>query len=182
MSRQTDEQLAVLERALEEKALCAVNRDMIDYLSIYGYPLSISKNLVAIRFVYDFAPDGVKIIRTQDITEVFCGEAEVFNDKIVKAENASLDFSVPSVNLESMKTLCADLQKSGQIAAIACEGYEESLFYVGKVVNAGDKHAEVLCFDGLGVWDAKPIKLEYKKISCISIGSRYVETISKYLK
>jgi len=182
MGRQMDEQLAVLEQAIADKALCAVNRDLIDYLSIYGYPLQISENLVAIRFVYDFAPDGVKYIRTQDVTEVFCGEAEEFNDKIVKAENAVLDFKAPALNAESMKTLCTDLQKSGELAAIACEGYEESLFYVGKIVSAQDKQAEVLCFDGLGVWDKKPIKLDYKKITCISIGTRYVDTISKYLK
>lgn len=180
--KHTDEQLAILEQALEEKSLCAVNRDMIDYLSIYGYPVSVTKNLVALRFVYDFAPDGIKIVRTQDITEAFCDEAEQFNDRIVKAENAELDLNPPALNLASMKTLCTDLKASGHIAAIACEGYEESLFYVGKVVEAGDKHADVLCFDGLGVWDKAPIRLEYKKITCISVGSRYVETISKYLK
>ncbi|MBQ4160013.1 MAG: hypothetical protein IJD83_03690 [Clostridia bacterium] len=182
MSRQTDEQLAILENALTEKKLCAVNRDMIDYLSIYGYPVALTENLVALRFVYDFATDGIKIVRAQDITEVFCGEAEVFNDKIVKAENAALDLYLPQLNLESMKTLCTDLQVSGKLAAIACEGYEESLFYVGKVVSAGDKYAEVLCFDGLGVWDKKPVRIEYKKITCISLETHYVETISKYLR
>ncbi len=182
MSRQTDEQLVILDQALEEKSLCAINRDMIDYLSIYGYPVAVTKNLVALRFVYDFAPDGIKIVRTQDITEAFCGEAEAFNDRIVKAENAALDLSAPQLNLESMKTLCADLCKQEKIVAIDCEGYEESQFYIGKIVSVGDKQAQVLCFDGLGVWDKKPVSLEYKKMTCVGIGSRYAETISKYLK
>ena len=47
-----DEQLKVLQKALEDKALCAVNRDMIDYLSIYGYPVAITDNLAALRFVF----------------------------------------------------------------------------------------------------------------------------------
>lgn len=182
MSRQTDEQLELLQQALESKSLCAVNRDMIDYLSIYGYPVAITKNLVALRFVYDFVPDGIKIVRTQDVTEVFCGEAENFNDKIIKAENAQLDLSAPQVSLGSVKALCADLQKSGQIVAIDCEGYEESRFYVGKIVETLDKQARVLCFDGLGVWDKSPIEIDYKQMTCIGIGSRYVKTISKYLK
>lgn len=182
MGRQTDEQLAILENALAEKKLCAVNRDMIDYLSIYGYPVAITKNLVALRFVYDFAPDGIKIVRTQDITEAFCGAAEEFNDKIVKAENASLDLSAPQLNLDSTKALCADLCKQEKVVAIDCEGYEESAFYIGKIVSVGDKQAQVLCFDGLGVWDKKPVSLAYKQMTCIGIGSRYAETISKYLK
>ncbi len=182
MRNQADEQLVILEQALKEKALCAVNRDMIDYLSIYGYPVAITKNLVALCNVYDFVPDGIKIVRTQDITEAFCGEAEAFNDKIVKAENVALDLSAPQVNLESMKTLCADLCRQEKIVAINCEGYEESQFYIGKIVAAEDKQAQVLCFDGLGVWDKKPVSLSYKQMTCIGIGSHYVETISKYLK
>ncbi len=180
--KQADEQLAILEKALAEKALCAVNRDLIDYLSIYGYPVSITKSLVALRFVYDFAPDGIKIVRTQDITEAFCGEAEAFCDKIVKMENQSLALDVPALDLHSMKTLCTDLQKCGQVVHVDCEGYDESQFYVGKIVSVSDKTAEVLCFDGLGVWDKKPTTVEYKKITCITVGSRYADTISKYLK
>ncbi len=182
MSKQTDEQLELLRQAVESKSLCAVNRDMIDYLSIYGYPIAVTEKLIALRFVYDFAPDGIKIVRTQDVTEVFCGEAEVFNDKIIKAENAHLDLSAPQVSLDSVKSLCIDLQKSGKIVAIDCESYEESRFYVGKIVETLDKQARVLCFDGLGVWDEKPIEIDYKQITCIGIGSHYVETISKYLK
>ena len=182
MGRQTDEQLAVLQRALAEKTLCAVNRDMIDYLSIYGYPVAMTDKLVALRFVYDFEPDGIKIIRTQDITEAFCGDVEAFNDRIVKSECGDLKLDAPPLNLYSIKSLCADLQKSGQLVAIDCEGYEESQFYVGKIVALEDKCAQVLCFDGLGVWDKKPISVDYKKITCISVGSHYVETISKYLK
>lgn len=180
--KHTDEQLAILEKALSEKALCAVNRDLIDYLSIYGYPISVTKNLVALRFVYDFVPDGIKIIRTQDITEAFCGEAEAFCDRIVKAENTALNLEAPALNLHSMKTLCADLQKSGQVVHVDCEGYEESQFYVGKIVSVSEKAAEVLCFDGLGIWEKKATTVDYKKITCITVGSRYADTISKYLK
>ncbi len=182
MAKQNDEQLAILEQAIEDKMLCAVNRDMIDYLSIYGYPVAMSDKLVALRYVYDFAPDGIKIIRTQDITEVFCGEVELFNDKIVKAENAMLDLEAPALNLYSVKSLCADLQKSGQLVTVDCEGYEASRFYVGKIVALEDKCAKILSFDGLGVWDNQPVEVEYKKITCISVGSHYVNTISKYLK
>ena len=118
MAKLNDEQLAVLEQAMAEKKLCAVNRDMIDYLSIYGYPVAMSDKLAAVRFVYDFKPDGIKIVRIQDITEVFCGDVETFNDHIVKSECGTLDLTPPSLNLYSVKSLCADLQKSVHLVAI----------------------------------------------------------------
>ena len=118
MAKLNDEQLAVLEQAMAEKKLCAVNRDMIDYLSIYGYPVAMSDKLAAVRFVYDFKPDGIKIVRIQDITEVFCGDVETFNDHIVKSECGALDLTPPSLNLYSVKSLCADLQKSVHLVAI----------------------------------------------------------------
>lgn len=176
------QQILKLEKCIENSALCAINREIIDTFSLYGYPVSAKGDLVVLSFVYDFMPDGYKIIKKSDITEVFCGKEEKFLDKIVKGEHPAFKAEAPDFNIQSMRTLCEDLMKKETIVTIECEDFEENIVLIGQIKDV-DKHLVTLkTFNGLGIWDKETSSVEIEEISCISVGNSYVNIISKYLK
>lgn len=176
-----DTELEKIQNCMEEKRLCAINRDMIDELTTYCFPVAMSEKLVLLANVYDFNIDGYKIIRTQDITEVFCEDAEDFNEMIIRKEGILDNFAPKPLDVSGIKTVLNHFLKNSQNIIIQCEGYDESLFYVGvlKAVNKND--IELKTFDGCGVWDKEITRIPYKKITCISYESRYLNILSKYL-
>ncbi len=176
-----DTEIEKIKQCIEQKSLCAINRDMIDELTTYCFPLALSDRLVLLANVYDFSIDGYKIMRTQDITEVFCDDAEEFNEMIIRKEGVLDDFNPKIIDVKNLKNVFDYFLKSGQSIIVQCEGYDESLFYVGKIGAVLKNEIELKTFDGCGVWDKKSTKIAYNKITCVSYGSRYVTVLSKYL-
>ena len=170
-----------LEKCIEKGYLCAVNREIIDTFSLYGYPVRSKGELAVMLFVYDFMPDGFKIIRKRDITEVYGGKEERFLDKVVKSEHPELEIIAPSLKIDSMRALCEDLMQKSQIVTVECEDFEENIILIGQIVNVNKNVVTMKTFDGLGVWDDEMASVELEDITCVSIGNSYVNIISKYL-
>ena len=171
----------ILEQSIQNAALCAVNRDYIDPLTLYGFPVELSGELAAFSFIYDFRPDGYKIVRTSDITEVFSEEAEHFLERIVRAENPVFVPKPTGFALDSMAALCADLKEKETIVTVECEGGEENLFLIGRICRVTKKDIAMRTFDGMGIWDTEEAVVPLGDITCVSIGNAYVEILSKYL-
>lgn len=152
---------------------------MIDELTTYCFPIALSDKLVLLANVYDFNIDGYKIIRTQDITEVFCDDAEEFNEMIIRKEGIVDNFKPIKLDVSNIKAVFKQL--SDRCIIVQCEGYEESLFYAGTVCAINKNDIELRTFDGCGVWDKESVHIPYKKITCISYASRYLDILSKYL-
>lgn len=174
-------ELEKLKKCMENHALCALNRDFIDPLSIYGFPVEMSGSLAAVAFVYDFMPDGYKIVRVTDITEVFCEEAERFLENIVRTEHKDFVPEPTGFALDSMQELCTDLKKRDCFVSIECEAEEENIFLIGKIQSVTQKELRLRTFDGMGVWDEEEASVPIDGVSCISVGNAYVNVLSKYL-
>ena len=80
----------------------------------------MSGELAALAFIYDCRPDGYKIVRSREITEVFCAEAEQVLERIVKAENAGFAPRPTGLALDSMHALCLDLKQKGLFVTVEC--------------------------------------------------------------
>lgn len=175
-------ELKKIEKCISCKDLCAIEREYIDTLSVYGFPVKMSGELVAVKFVYDFMADGYKIIRKKDITEVFCGEAEYFLESIIKNEHKDLSIGFPDINISDMRTLLSDLKKSGQLVTLECEDFEENIIIIGRITDIDGKTVTLRTFDGRGVWDKESACVDIDDITCVSIENAYVNIIAKYLK
>ena len=163
-----DSEIKRLKECLDKNYLCAINRDMIDYLTICGFPLSLTENLVLIANVYNFDIDGYKIMRTQDITEVFCGEEEKFNEMIIKSEKIYDSFRAEIIDISGLKSAFNALMQKNECIIVQCEGAEESLFYEGMVTEVGKGEIVMKTFDVTGVWDTEPAHIPLNKITSIS--------------
>lgn len=174
--------IAKIEKCINEKKLCAIGREYVDTLCLYGYPTNMSKELCAMHFVYDFTIDGYKIIRKSDITEVYSGEEEAFLSSVTEKENAGFAVKAPELNIESMESLFEDLMEKGTLVTVECEDFEENILLIGKVVGTDGDVVELKTFDGMGRWDKEISSVDIDDVSCVSIGNSYMNIIEKYLK
>lgn len=175
----SDSEIKRLEECMKENCLCGINRDMIDDLTTFGFPVALSENLVLVANVYNFDIDGYKILRTQDITEVFCAEEEKFVEMILKKEKIYDNFKPEIIDINGLKSAFKSLMEKYII--VQCESFEENYFYEGKVTGINKGEIVMKTFDTTGVWDDEEVHIPLNKITNVSFGGRYITTISKYL-
>lgn len=171
-----------LKKCIDEKSLCAIEREYIDTLCIYGYPTKMSDELCAVSFVYDFVPDGCKIIRKSDVTEIYCTEAESFLQNITEKENADFSLKAPDVCIDGMQELFDDLKQKKCLVTVECEDFEGNILLVGRVIDTANGLVTLCTFDGTGKWDDEPSSVDIDAVSCVTIGNSYMRIIEKYLK
>lgn len=174
-------EIAKLQQCLKRKAMCAVERAYIDVNSMYGFLVGMSGELAVLSFVYDFMPDGYKIIRTRDVTDVMCTDAEQFFEAIVLKENEGFTPVPAEYAIDNMAVLCKDLMERGAYVTVELEGFEENFLYIGKIVEVTQKALSLRIFDALGVWEKEAVCVPLEDVTCISVGNRYVNILSRYL-
>lgn len=175
-----DSEIKKLKECAQENYLCGINRDMIDDLTSCGFPLAVSENLVLTANVYNFNIDGYKIMRTQDITEVICGEEEEFTEMILRREKICDDFTPEIIDISGLKSVFKAL--ADKCIIVQCESFEESYFYEGKVCEVGKGEIVMKTFDTTGVWDDEMSHIPLSKITSVSYGGRYITMMEKYLR
>lgn len=177
-----DNQIKTIRDCLENKKMCAISREIIDYAPLYGYPEAISDGVCQIRFIYDFYPDGIKFIKTSDITDAVCDDIEAFCDSVVKAEYPDCFADKEKFEISSLKSVCTDILKKDILVAAECEQYGESYFYAGKILSADNASVKLKVFDNCGKWEREPVVLKYEDLTCLHIKSHYLEAIKNHLR
>ncbi len=174
--------METLKNCLKEKALVAINREMIDSLSVYGFILGMSDSLVLLKNVYNLDFDGFRLIRTQDITDAFSEDEEKFLQSILKSEGLC-DFEAKSdFDLTGLKPFLRKLSDIGENVIIQCEGYEENYFYEGKIEEVKKGEIILKTFNDTGFWEEERANVPLSRITSVSFGGRYIKLVSKYLK
>ncbi len=175
-----DSEIKRLSQCMKDNRLCGINRDMIDDLTTFGFPVALSENLVLVANVYNFDIDGYKVLRTQDITEVLSGEEEDFTEMILRREKILDEFVPESIDLSGLKAVFKSLE--GKNLIVQCESAEEIYFYEGKVTAINKGEVVMKTFDSLGIWDDEELHIPLNKITSVSFGGRYISLMSKYIK
>lgn len=145
-------------------------------------PLSASSEYLLIAELYDFFPNGYKIIRIEDITSIKHGESEKFVEEIIKKENIQIIYNLSSRDLTSWHAIFNWLALEDRPIIIESEMFENPKFYIGKIINIKTGSIELLQFDGAGVWYKKSTTILYKKISSITFNDKYSLLMSKYAR
>ncbi len=177
------EVIEILQQAIESRHQVKIDRDKINTETIHCIPLLLGWNLLMIRFLDDFQPDGYMFLRTRDITFARSGESERFSEMILEKEGILSQLKEPSkIDLQNWGTVFKSLQALGRNIIIECEGIEEGEFYIGKIVEVNNKSVSLLYFNGVGEWDVEPTDILYEEITRVSFDNRYINIMSKYLK
>lgn len=171
-----------IEKCISEKSLCAIEREYVDTLCLYGYPAKMSDELCVMHFVYDFTFDGYKIIRKSDVTEVYFGEEEKFLQTVTEKENEGFSVKAPDVNIDSMRELFEDLRQKEILVTVECEDFEGNILLIGQVADVKGDILTLRTFDGMGKWDKETSSVDIDDVSCVSIDNSYMNIIGKYLR
>ena len=170
-----------LDLLIENNNHCSVKREAISPYFIYCFPICHSANLLLIEVVEDFLPDGYKIIRKDDITEIRYNESDEFAEYFFKKEEIIHGEQRPDIkNLDSIKEVLKQFVDSEENIIVECETDDDN-FFIGKVIECGEDTFFFLNFDGVGKWNQSPVEVLYSKVTCISLRARYLRIMSKYL-
>lgn len=135
-----------------------------------GMPISISDNLLQLRFVCDFHLDGYKIVRLNDISEVKYGEVEAFFQTIIEKEYPN----------ENIKIIESDVLNDWQSLLKFSKERNLIIIIEDEVADVDGTYCYMSNFDALGIWDDKVYKILLDNITCITIEDYYTKMLKKY--
>jgi hypothetical protein len=172
-----------LARHLKERNLVSIYREPIDSNSIEGYVLALSDDLVVLQFVYDFKLDGIKVIRTADISEVDCSDTNLLQKDLMSQEG--LEQIVPfdaTFNTGNWRALLSQFAQAYPLMILECEAQDEADFVIGRVVNTSSDKVLILGFSGDGKWDENPTSLAFGDLTSCRVGANYINVYQRYFE
>lgn len=169
-----------LTKCIKPHKLCRVYMKYNDNY-FYYFPLKVNDKFFLGAVEDDFQLDGYCIRRIKQVKK-----AQIRDDKCLAieiAEGLVKDITLPKVSLSGWAQMFRSLKALGRNIIIEHESRDNKKceFYIGRI-EAVKKHSVVFRhFDADGVWDEKPIKIPYSRITSVTFGARYVDVFSKYL-
>jgi len=170
----------IINDGLAQKKLCRVFLKY-DVNYRYYFPLICNDTLFLGTEEDDFILDGYSIRRYKDITEV-----QIKNDmcvKILELEGVSDNLITPDIDLANWEGIFKSLQERNNNIIIEKESLneEESEFVIGRIEKVYKRFVYIRHFDADGIWQDKPYKILFTRITSITFASRYVNFFQKYL-
>jgi len=161
-----------------------VDRDLFEESSVSGYLIAMSDDLALLHTFDDFEPDGYMIIRTDDVEDVTRGKHERHWDRMLGGEGllSGLDPEF-SIDLSSMRTAIADIQRLFGKMVIQCEDRDEDdeeTMYLASVVELTDRDAVIDELDATGHWGDEPEAIPYLDITTVEFDTPYINRFWKY--
>lgn len=169
---------------INSKELVEIFRYDIDEISALGQIVALSKDLLCYRAAADFYFDGYNIIRNKDVSEVIlCDKNDNMNfiSSIYRKENIFSELSF-NYSVKSWGALFEELINSKIAISIECAFDDAIDYYLGWITGINNNIATVKCFDGSGYLFKDEIKVNLNFVSAVSIGNRYTEYMSKYVR
>lgn len=170
-----------LERHRRERNLVAIARDAIDNRRIDGYVLAFSRQLVVLQYVYDFTLDGLMVLRTRDITNVRCSDAEVFHKSLLTAEG--VEDRVPfdaKFEVRNWMSLLPQLAQEYGLMILECEARSKPTFLIGRLMLATKTEAQILDFSVIGRWDDEPTTVPFADLTCCQVANNYLNAYTRH--
>ncbi len=147
----------------------------------YYFPLKVNDHFFLGVKEEDFILNGYCIRRCRDVVKV-----EVRDDicLAIAIKEGTIDKIVmPDIDITNWQTIFTSLEKFDRNIIVEQESLneEDCRFAIGKIEGVNTNFMSLRHFDGDGVWQDKPWKLHYTKITSVTFASRYVDIFSKYL-
>lgn len=160
---------------LEARKLVSITRDKIDYLSIQGFILAYSKELVLLQYVYDFRLDGLIVLRRRDITSVETSHTDEFQTQLLQDSGlfAQINFN-PGYDLTNWESLLNTLGKQAKYIILENEALEDPAFCIGELRNVTRDSVDMLGFNGVGRWDDMETCILHNEITSLQAFTNYI--------
>ena len=172
--------LQKLDQAIAGRSVITIERPEIAETDLLCIPIARSEDLLLAHVFYDFFPDGYRVIRIEDISDVIRDESEVFFQRILVAEGVYARLKLPgAIELGSWRTVLQSLR--GKYDYCIIESEQEDDFLIGRVVDIGEWEFNFWYFDATGRWDDELDVVDYDELTSITFDDNYTNTIIKYI-
>ncbi len=171
------------EQHRSQRDLVSIRRGGIDDHSIQGFILAASDQLVLLQYLYDFNLDGLRMLRSADITEVGCSLTDRFQRKLLVQEG--LLQQVPfetAIDVRNWKTAIAQLLRAYSFFIVECERGDDPDFCIGRIGRAADDAVEITFFSGSGEWSKQPERIRYEDMTCCQVDTNYIKVYQHYFE
>lgn len=165
-----------LSRCIDPRSICAVEFEYDDNKHYY-FPAAVGEQLFLGAEEDDFILDGFCIRRIRDVYEI-SDRAGVYQ-KIFEAEGLTR-FDAPPVDISDWHSVFTSLREMGRNVIVERE-YEDGFFCIGRIEEVAEDHLLLRHFDADGVWAEEPVRIEFRDVTSVTFGSRYINVFSKYV-
>ncbi len=170
-----------LHRAIERGENVQIERAGMQHEHWNGFPLVVSDDLVLVRTLHDFTPDGFAVLRLRDVTGVTSGDAERFFERVLRAEGMLDGLPAPRpVLLRSWRSVLESVRAHYRHAILECERVDEDDFVLGELTGVDDEAASVryIQVDGTRERDATRVPLD--ELTLVRFDEQYINLFGKY--
>ena len=185
LSRMPAENDAALSSFVEKKEFLTVYRrfDEPD-LSVSGYLLGFSADLLLLQREDEFLLNGYCILRRRDVEELRSGPYEKTIRRILEAEGVQERYYglEPPLPLESWSDLFRELKRRDLHVIIECEEEEDPDFFIGPVERVSLHSVGIQYYDPAGRLLEQLSIIAFEDITKVTFGDRYTTVFRKYLK
>lgn len=143
----------------------------------YYYPNAVNDQFILGQEEDDFLLDGYHIRRIKDLVKVeikddLCAQINIWNGTVNGINNPGIDISSWQSIFRSpvLQNTCVIIE----------DDYNES-YEIGYVRKACDRYLLLNSFDADGMFNNKPIKIPYSRITHLAWKTRYAENWHQYL-
>lgn len=165
-----------LTACMEPRSICAVDFFYEDD-NRYFFPIAVGELLFYAAEEHDFILNGFTVRRLNDIYEM--SSKKGIYQQIYEAEGLTR-FDAPAVDISGWRSVFLSLQKLGKHIIVENE-YEDGFFRIGRIEAVAEDHMLLRHYDADGIWQEEPARIEYREVTSVTFGSRYVEVFSKYV-
>jgi hypothetical protein len=170
-----------LEHYQKRRELVSLHRSAIDNLSILGFVIGVSDQLVALQYVYDFSLDGLLVLRREDISDVSRNRGTEFQQSLLATEGMvrKIPFGL-QLSLETWDAALSQLALLSPLLILQAEAKTTPSFVIGRLVKATAKQAEVLGFSVDGRWYTAPTCIRYSDLTWVQADTNYIRFYQRH--
>lgn len=148
-----------------------------------GYIVDHSNDFIVLQECDDFRLLGFNILPIKDFIKIRYNNYDKYYDKIMCLEDEKKNIGLKiKVDLSDWKTIFQTLRKNKKNVIIECENTEINTFTIGLIKRITDEKVFIQYFNASGLLDTRFTKVEYRDISKVTFGDRYIDIFSKYLR
>lgn len=168
---------------LRGKHLVTVYRKSVDGYGIQGFLVGLSPSLMALEYLNDLQPDGLMVLRRAEISDVKRTGTDEFQERLIQSGTAGSRWHLDeSLQLEDWRALITQLKPMYPIMALEREWGPAPERVLGVPLNATAARVEVRSFTGIARWLPAPTRLSYAHITCLQVGTRYLNAYQRYFE
>ncbi len=170
-----------LKSHISQRDLVSIHRERVDALRIQGIVIAASKELLLLRYVYDFRPDGLLVLSRDSVSKLQVTATDEFQRQMLVDEGIfdRIDFE-PQYPVDSWRSFLTAVKEENRLLILEEEFLPEPSFVIGTVSKVGKKKASCNYFTGIARWEKEPVKVSLKQLTSCQINNGYLSAYERY--